>query len=143
MFVPVATVFPLKSPAVKHQLTRCCWAAVAAVAASAAAAQYVYNPANADEGPGVRFFGSAKNDDGALLPGVSILLENGQLSVLIATNDQGRYRVDLPVDTQPERVTAKCFKTGMQFVRMVRRSAPKGPKVMVQLDCVLRAASTG
>lgn len=131
------------SSAGRHRTARWLGAIIASITASAAAAQYVYNPANADEGPGVRFFGSVKDDGGVLLPDVSVLLESGQLSVLIATNEQGRYRVDLPVDTQPERVTAKCFKKGFQLVRMNRRPGPKGPKVMVQLDCVLRPAGPG
>lgn len=120
-----------------------CMFVIACTATAISSAQYVYNPANADEGPSVRFFGSAKDDNGALLSGVSILLQSGSLSVLIATNEQGRYRVDLPVDTQPDRVTAKCFRKGLETVRVNRRLAPKGPKVMVQLDCVLRAAGTG
>lgn len=115
-------------------------AASACIAASAARPQYIYNPANADEGPSVRFFGSAKDVNGALLPGVSILLESGQLGVLVTTNEQGRYRIDLPVDTRVDRVTAKCFKTGLKLVRLNRRPGPKGPKVVVQLDCVLQAA---
>lgn len=128
---------------VRISWVRGCVAVIACVVASAAAAQYIYNPANADEGPGVRFFGSAKDENGALLSGVSILLQSGQLSVLLATNEQGRYRVDLPVDTRPERVTAKCFKNGLQVVRITRRPGPKGPKVTVQLDCLLRAAGAG
>lgn len=118
-----------------------CTMVCASMVASTASSQYIYNPANADEGPGVRFFGSAKDDHGALLPGVSILLQSGQLSVLVATNEQGRYRIDLPVDTPVDRVTAKCFKSGLQLVRMNRRAGPKGPKVVVQLDCVLRPAA--
>jgi len=39
----------------------------------------------------------------------------------------------------PEVVTSKCFKPGMQLVQMNKRLGPKGPKVIVQVDCVLRA----
>jgi len=104
-----------------------------------AAAQYVYNPAAADEAPGIRYFGSAKDDKGALLPGVSILLSTGQLSFLLVTDNEGRFRSNLPLDMLPGSVTPKCFKAGFQLVQMSKRLGPTGPKVTVQIDCVLRA----
>jgi hypothetical protein len=113
------------------------------VVASAASAQYVYNPANADEGPGIRYFGSAKDDKGALLPGVSILISNEQLSFLLVTDDQGRFRANLPLGMRPEAVTPKCFKVGYQLVQMNRRLGPAGPKVTVQVDCIMRIAHSG
>ena len=111
--------------------------------ATPASTQYVYNPANADEGPGIRYFGSAKDDKGALLVGVSILISNEQLSFLLVTDDQGRFRANLPLDMRPEGVTPKCFKVGYQLVQMSKRLGPTGPKVTVQVDCIMRIAHSG
>jgi hypothetical protein len=39
----------------------------------AAHAQYLFDPSNADEqAPGIRYFGSAKDDKGILIPGVTV-----------------------------------------------------------------------
>lgn len=113
------------------------------ILATPAHSQYVYNPANADEGPGIRYFGSAKDDKGALLAGVSVLISNHQLSFLLVTDEQGRFRANLPLDMLPETVTSKCFKVGFQLAQMSKRLGPKGPKVTVQVDCVMRASHSG
>jgi hypothetical protein len=110
---------------------------------TATRAQYVYNPANADEGPGIRYFGSVKDDRGALLPGVSIMISNDQATFLLTTDEQGRFRANLPLDMRPEVVTPKCFKVGYQLVQMSKRLGPTGPKVTVQVDCIMHAARPG
>jgi len=110
---------------------------------TSASAQYIYNPANADEGPGIRYFGSAKDDKGALLPGVSVLISNDQLSFLLVTDEQGRFRANLPLDMRPETVAPKCFKVGYQILQMSKRLGPTGPKVTVQVDCILRTRRSG
>jgi len=106
-------------------------------------AQYVYNPAAADEGPGIRYFGSAKDNKGALLAGVSVQLTSQQLSFLLVTDAEGRFRVNLPLDMSAEVVTPKCFKKGFELVQVSKRPGPVGPKLTVQVDCVLRANPTG
>jgi hypothetical protein len=108
-----------------------------------AGAQYVYNPAAADEGPGIRYFGSAKDDKGALLAGVSVQLTSQQLSFLLVTDAEGRFRVNLPLDMRAELVTPKCFKKGFELVQVNKRPGPVGPKLTVQVDCVLRANPAG
>ena len=105
-----------------------------------AAAQYVYNPANADEGPGIRYFGSAKDDKGALMPGVSVQLASPQLSFLLVTDAEGRFRINLPLDMRADTVTPKCFKAGFELVQINKRPGPSGPRLTVQVDCVLRAS---
>jgi hypothetical protein len=107
------------------------------------AAFVLVTSATADEGPGIRYFGSAKDDRGALLPGVSILISNEKLSFLLVTDEQGRFRANLPLDMRAETVTPKCFKVGYQLVQMSKRLGPAGPKVTVQVDCVLRTAHSG
>src|ERR1700722_851375 len=65
-------------------------AIAALIFASSAWAQYSFNPDNADEkGPGIKYFGSAKDDQGALLPGVTMVIAHAYTMV---TDDQGRYR---------------------------------------------------
>jgi hypothetical protein len=107
-----------------------------------ASAQYTYNPANADEqGNTIRLFGSAKDDKGALLPGVTILLDATSLSYVAVTDEQGRFRVALPKETwAPEKVAPSCFKQGFVLVRVTKRPGT-GPKPTMQVDCVLRRAN--
>jgi hypothetical protein len=106
---------------------------------TAAVAQYVYNPNNADEGPGIRYFGSAKDDSGALLPNVSIQISSNNLTYMLVTDEQGRYRELVPLDMVPDKTTIKCFKAGYELVRLNTRLGPSAPKQTVQADCILRA----
>jgi len=111
---------------------------------SSASAQYVYNPANADEQVnGIRYFGSAKDNNGALLQGVTILLDANILSYVAVTDEQGRFRVSLPLDGWgADKVLPTCFKSGFEVVRITKRSGT-GPRPTVQVDCVLRHARGG
>lgn len=131
-----------------RHLVRCTWrrsawyTVMASAMMSSAHAQYTYSPAAADELPGIRYFGSAKDEKGALLPDVSVEIDMQNISYLFVTDEQGRYRVNLPLDMRPENVTLKCFKAGFQLVRVNKRPGPAGPKLTVQADCVLRAAQS-
>jgi len=122
------------------------WSLIAASAwISFAAAQYTFNPAAADEAPGIRYFGSAKDEKGALLPGVgiSIVVAGQRLNFISVTGDDGRFRIIVPLDMPREKTTVKCFKTGLQLVRMTQRAGPrKGPQKTIQVDCVLRVATS-
>ncbi len=119
-------------------------ALLATLLLSSASAQYNYDPGNADEQvPGIRYFGSAKDDQGSLLSGVSILIDSPQAAFVFITDDQGRFHGNLPLDLGPDKVAPKCFKAGFQLVRMNKRPGPQGPKPTVQVDCVLRPASSG
>jgi hypothetical protein len=104
-------------------------------------AQYVYNPASADEGPGIKYFGSAKDTNGALLPDVSIQIRSDNSTIVLVTDIQGRFRKNVALDMEPEKVTLKCFKEGYQLVHLNKRLGPSAPKQTVQIDCVLRATS--
>jgi hypothetical protein len=112
--------------------------------AAAASAQYTYDPAADDEqGPAIRYFGSAKDAKGTLLPGVSIEVDSEESAYVFVTDDQGRFHANLPLAAVPEKVTLKCFKTGFQLLRVSKRPGPKGPKPTVQVECVLRVANAG
>jgi hypothetical protein len=114
----------------------------AAAISSAAAQQYLYSPTSPDEVPGIRYFGSAKDDRGALLAGVSIHLVIKNLSYVLVTNEQGRYSVDLPVKMRAEDIAVKCFKAGYAVVRLNKRRGPTAaPIATVQTDCVLHAVN--
>jgi hypothetical protein len=105
----------------------------------AALAQYSYDPTAADEtGPGIKYFGSAKDDKGALMQGVTVFIEGDSADYVFVTDDQGRFRGKLPPGTLPEKVMAKCFKFGFQTIAVNKRPGPQGPKPTVQVDCVLR-----
>lgn len=109
-----------------------------------ASAQYTYDPSADDEqGPAIRYYGSAKDDKGTLLPGVSVQIDSQEGVYLFVTDEQGRFRANLPLNMVPEKVTPKCFKTGFQQVRVTKRPGPKAPKPTVQVDCILRLANSG
>jgi hypothetical protein len=104
-------------------------------------AQYVFNPASADEGPGIKYFGSAKDTNGTLLPDVSIQIVSDNSTFVSVTDNQGRFRENVTLDMVPEKVRLKCFKEGYQLVRLNKRLGPSAPKQTVQVDCILRATS--
>jgi hypothetical protein len=106
---------------------------------SPARAQYTYNPANADEQEvGIRYFGAAKDTNGALVPGATIMLSSDLSSYVFVTDEQGRFRGSLPLGAVANKVTPKCFKAGFQAVQVTKRPGPPGVKPTVQVDCVLR-----
>jgi hypothetical protein len=108
-----------------------------------ASAQYSFDPsADHEQGPAIRYFGSAKDDRGILLPGVSIQIDSPDAVYVFVTDEQGRFRANLPLETVPEKVSVKCFKTGLQLVRVMKRPGPKAPRPTVQVDCILRRANS-
>jgi len=122
------------------------WAACALLAGSIAMAQvYSFDPANADEQgpPGIRYFGAAKDEKGALVSGATIVLESGNASFMFVTDEQGRYRGNLPLESAAGKVDANCSKRGFTFVRVIKRPGPEGVKPTVQVDCVLRRVTQG
>jgi hypothetical protein len=106
-------------------------------ATAPALAQYSFDPNNADEqAPGVKYFGSAKDDRGALLPGVTVLVAH---AFAMVTDDQGRYRGNLPYGAVDDSSPIGCAKPGYTEIRMSKRPGPPGGvKETVQVDCVLR-----
>jgi hypothetical protein len=103
-----------------------------------AIAQYSYNANNADEqGPGIKYFGSVKTDRGALLKGAIVLIQHEYAAV---TDEQGRFRTNLPETLPGEKVDVSCSLPGYQTIRVSKRLGPHGPKKMVQVDCVMAVA---
>jgi hypothetical protein len=100
-----------------------------------ATAQYAYDPRNLDEqGPGIKYFGSVKNDKGSLLKGAIVLIEHQYMAV---TDDQGRFRVNLPETLPGDKVDVSCSNPGYQTILVTKRMGPHGPKETVQVDCVM------
>jgi hypothetical protein len=104
--------------------------------ASPALAQYSVNPGNADEtDPGIKYFGSAKDDRGALLPGVTIKIAR---YLILVTDEQGRYRGNV-VDLFKGAIPITCSKPGYTVVRINKRPGPPGGlKQTFEADCILR-----
>jgi hypothetical protein len=142
----------LPTPADRHAVTfhrfaasrraAACLLAIGAIAP--AVAQYAYDPSNPDEqGPGIRYFGSAKDEKGSLLAGVTVLIDSDETSFVFVTDEQGRFRGKVPLNMVAAKVTADCSKPGFQTVRVTKRPGPQAPKPTVQVDCVLRVAAAG
>jgi hypothetical protein len=105
---------------------------------SSAIAQYAYDPSNLDEqGPGIKYFGSVKNANGSLMKGAIVLIQRQYMAV---TDDQGRFRVNLPETLPGDKVDVSCSNPGYQQMRVTKRLGPHGPKETVQVDCVMRVA---
>jgi hypothetical protein len=103
---------------------------------SSASAQYIFDPRNADEqGGGIKYFGSAKDEQGALLPGVTIQIAG---AFTLVTDEQGRYRGFVNEIYPGETTPIVCFRPGYQFVRVIKRPGPAGGVAKTfQADCVL------
>jgi hypothetical protein len=108
------------------------------VAAQPALAQYTYDPSNLDEqGPGIKYFGSVKDQRGAIIAGAVVVI---QRQYLLVSDGQGRFRANLPATLPTDKVQVSCSKPDYRPVRIAKRLGPAGPKVTVQVDCVLRPA---
>lgn len=130
--------------ATRRKTLRLLWGAVAQAVMSCAYAQYLFDPSNPDEQtPGIRYFGSAKDEKGVLIPGVTVLIViEGRSSFVFVTDDAGRFRGTLPLtlaNSAPDTASVKCSKTGYQFVRAIKRPGMDAPKPYVQVDCVLHS----
>jgi hypothetical protein len=102
-------------------------------------AQYSYNPSNADEqGPGIKFFGSAKSQDGVMMADVQFLFAGRDTSIVAKSDDQGRFRAILPLDFGVVRPSITCFRQGFSVDKLTVRPGPTGARQTVQVDCVLR-----
>ena len=103
--------------------------------------QYTYDPSAADEqGQGIRYFGSAKDEKGVLISGVTVAIEIGGTSTFVfVTDDQGRFRGRIPLVLAgpASNAATKCSKPGYRFVRSIQRPGVDAPKPYVQVDCVL------
>jgi len=109
-------------------------------------AQYTYNPNNADEKtPGVRYFGSAKDERGALLAGVVVIVRTSLGNYTLLTDETGHFHVKVPFNLIPsgELVFTTCYKAGYELVRLTKRPGIPGQNPAEQIDCVLRRAASG
>jgi hypothetical protein len=124
---------------------RCSWVTLAMVLMPPALAQEGYaleSPLDDhDETKSIRYFGSAKDNRGALLAEVTVLLDTANVSRIFVTDTNGRFRAHLPLDTPMSAVTPNCAKEGYVVERVTKRPGPKLGRASVQVDCVLRRAS--
>jgi len=107
-----------------------------------ALAQYTAEAGEAEQGDHIRYFGSVKDVDGALVQDATLILTNGSSSYVFVTDRLGRFRGHLSLDAVAGKVTVRCFKADFAPVRVSKRAGPAGAKRTVQVDCVLRAAPT-
>jgi hypothetical protein len=121
-----------------HRFRARCGALAALLVSTLAGAQYAYDPRNLDEqGPGIKYFGSVKNENGSLMKGAIVLIQHQYMAV---TDDQGRFRVNLPETLPGDKVDVSCSNPGYLTIRVTKRLGPHGPKQTVQVDCVMRVS---
>ena len=112
-------------------------------ASGLALAQYTYDPSAADEldKPGILYFGSARDERGAYVADVLVVLENIQTNYTLVTDVRGRFRAKLPPGSTLASVRASCSKPGYRLLRINKRASPAGPEATVQIDCLLHRQS--
>lgn len=98
--------------------------AAAGVPASALAQYAIALQDDREEGK-VHYFGSAKDEKGALLEDVTFVLETEWAKFIFVTDANGRFRGVLPVEIPVNSVKASCSKPGFQDTRVVKRPGPR------------------
>lgn len=88
--------------------------------------------------PGNIYFGSAKDTDGRLLQGVTVVLVTSKVDFVVVTGPDGRFRLELPKDLHSMDVAPRCSKSGYAVGRAIKRPPSGGALSPVQVDCVLR-----
>ena len=132
----------------KSSIGSAAWAAwpasaILLLAGSIAMAQYSFDMSDIGEGDHIRYFGSAKDVNGKLVSGATILLAAaGYPSFVFVTDELGRFRGSLPLDAVADSVVATCSKSGFTFVRVTKRPGPEGVEPTVQVDCILDPTAT-
>lgn len=112
-----------------------CWLAAPA---PGFAQVYSYSPNNPDELPGNVYFGAAKDSNGQFLAGVTVVLKTAVADFVVVTEESGRFRVKLPLETKPADVVASCSRRGYVLVKALKR-APRGQALTpVEVNCVLQ-----
>jgi hypothetical protein len=115
------------------------------VAPSPAPAQYAYDPTAADElgKPGNLYFGSARDERGRYVPDVTITLETHQTNFVLVTDQSGRFRAKLPLETLAANVRPTCSKPGYLTRRVSKRPGPRDGPQVVQVECLLQRQVAG
>lgn len=112
-----------------------CWLATPALGF---AQIYSYSPNNADELPGNVYFGAAKDSNGQFLAGVTVVLKTAVADFVLVTEESGRFRVKLPLETKPAEVAASCSRRGYVLVKALKRAPRSQGLTPVEVNCVLR-----
>jgi hypothetical protein len=110
-------------------------AAAVLAAASAAHAQYEYDPSNVDEQNAAgRYFGSIKDQRGKPLPDAGVVVQG---SIVLIADKTGRFSghsSEAPV--KGERIV--CAKPGYVVGKIVTRYGATKGRPWVEINCVLR-----
>jgi hypothetical protein len=114
-------------------------ATLVAVGTAPVSAQYSFNPANRDEQkPGIRYFGSVKDDSGVVISDATVMIAATQVNFVLVTDELGRFHDTLGLEMTSDKVKVTCFKAGYRPVRVTKRPGIIGPRPTVQVDCVLK-----
>jgi hypothetical protein len=64
-----------------------------------------------------------------------------QYQYIAVTDEQGRFRMNLPESLPGDQVAVSCIDPGYRTTRVNKRLGPHGPKQTVQVDCIMRVAT--
>lgn len=98
-----------------------------------------YNPEDfRREYPANVHFGFVKNEDGEYIEGATVVLASKQLDFVAVTDARGRFRMNLPVEIHPDRVTPGCSHPDYRTASIITRP-PRGDATSPsEINCFLR-----
>lgn len=83
------------------------------------------------------WFGTAQDASGRYLPNATIVLETRQIDFVAVTNEQGRFRLELPVNIRPTDVQVRCSLKGYSKSLITRRLPRRKALSPVEIGCKL------
>jgi hypothetical protein len=114
------------------------WTVLLGVVPAAFAGWYGWDPSVPREHrPGNIYFGSAKDEDGRYLPGVTVVLVTPQVDFVTVTDPTGRFRLEVPKEVNDTDVSPRCSKNGYAVGRVIKRPPRADATTPVELNCLL------
>ena len=97
-----------------------------------------YNPEDfLRDHPANVHFGFVKNDVGRYVEGATVILAAQQLDFVAVTDAMGRFRMELPVDIDPDQVEPACSHPDYTSARIITRPPRGGATSPSELNCFL------
>jgi len=91
-----------------------------------------------DENPNVNiFFGVVKNQDKQYIAGATIILSNDMLDFVAISDEQGRFRFQIPVEMTAHDLSARCSHPNFPAGQVLKRLPRRGLTSPVELLCLI------
>lgn len=87
-------------------------------------------------------FGTVKNSDGDYLSDATVVLQTQFLDFVAVTNENGRFRFELPEEINAKDLKTGCSLPGHAIERLIRRLPRGGATSPTEINCVLKSIGT-